>query len=283
MMIPLIDMRDVSYAYAEPRRRGERARPIAALDHADFAVWPGEYVALIGHNGSGKSTLARLGNALLVPTGGRVFVDGHDSRDPSTHPTIRAVVGMVFQNPDNQIVATTVVDDVAWALAARGWPRDVICARVSEALIAVGLADRRDWAPHHLSGGQRQRLAIAGLVALRPRCIIADEPTAQLDPLTRGEVVELLHRLNQAHGLAIVQVTHDLEEAALADRVVALERGRVVLNGPPSQVLGDLQRVRDLGIAIPKPLELVSRLRALGRAISPEALTIEALARELAP
>jgi energy-coupling factor transport system ATP-binding protein len=190
---------------------------------------------------------------------------------------------MVFQNPDNQIVATTVEDDVGWALAARGWPRDVIRARVSDALAAVGLADRRDWAPHHLSGGQRQRLAIAGIVALRPRCIIADEPTAQLDPLARREVVELLHRLNEEHGQAIVQVTHDLEEAALAGRVVALQRGRIVMNGPPSQVLGDLERLRDLGVAVPKPLELASRLRALGRAISPEALTIEALAHELAP
>ncbi len=282
MSTPLIAMRGVSYAYTPPPHRGQRVKSIIALDDVDFDVNQGEFVAVLGRNGSGKSTLARLCNALLVPTSGRVVVGGLDTRDPANAPGVRALVGMVFQNPDNQIIATVVEDDVAWALAARGLPTVEVRERVNLALAAVGLADRHDWAPHHLSGGQRQRLAIASVVALRPRCIVADESTAQLDPLARGDVVALLHRLNHVDGTTILQVTHDLEEAALADRVLVLDGGRIVLDGKPTVVLADHERLRRLALAIPEPWELAARLRALGRRISTDALTVDAIVQEIA-
>jgi energy-coupling factor transport system ATP-binding protein len=189
---------------------------------------------------------------------------------------------MIFQNPENQIIATVVEDDVAWALAARGWPAAEIRERVAAAMAAVGIEHLRGSPPHRLSGGQRQRVAIAGVMALRPRCLVADEPTSQLDPLSRREIVALLHQLNREHGLAIVQVTHLLEEAALAQRVIVLEKGQIVLAGSPRTVFADLDRLRRLGLAIPEPLALVARLRAAGWQIGPDALTVEAIARELA-
>ncbi len=186
-----------------------------------------------------------------------------------------------LQNPDNQIIATVVEDDVAWALTVRGLPVALIRERVEAALMAVGIADLRQRSPHKLSGGQRQRLAIAGVLALRPQCIIADEATSMLDPLSRQEIVLLLHQLNQQYGLTIIQVTHLLEEAALAQRVVVMERGQIVLEGTPAVVFADLERLRKLKLAIPEPIELASRLREAGLAISPEAITLEAIAREL--
>ncbi len=236
---------------------------------------------VLGHNGSGKSTLARHCNALLLPDSGRVLVMGCDTRDATKQRTIRECVGMIFQNPDNQIIATVVEDDVAWALTVRGLPVALIRERVEAALMAVGIADLRQRSPHKLSGGQRQRLAIAGVLALRPQCIIADEATSMLDPLSRQEIVLLLHQLNQQYGLTIIQVTHLLEEAALAQRVVVMERGEIVLEGTPAVVFADLERLRRLKLAIPEPIELASRLRQAGMAISSEAITLEAIAREL--
>lgn len=277
---PLLQLEDVTYRY--PGAATSRETP-PALDGLSLSVAPGEYVAVVGHNGSGKSTLARHCNALLVPDRGRVLVDGLDSRDPALRRAIRERVGMIFQNPDNGIIATVVADDVAWALAVRGLPAAEIRARVAEALEAVGIQDLRGQPPHVLSGGQRQRLAIAGVLALRPRCIVADEATALLDPASRGEITRLLHRLRRAHGLAVVQVTHLLEEAALAERVVVLERGQVALDGPPARVFADPERLRALKLAIPEPIALAARLRAAGVPLSPAALTPERIARELAP
>ncbi|HEU5367383.1 MAG TPA: ATP-binding cassette domain-containing protein, partial [Ktedonobacterales bacterium] len=204
---------DVTYQYPT-------AAPGAslALDHVSLRVRKGEYLALLGHNGSGKSTLVRHFNALVLPEEGRVLVDGLDTRVPANKRRVREMVGMIFYNPDNQIVATVVEDDVAWALAARGWSRAEIEERVNEALAMVGLEEQRHLSPHRLSGGQKQRLAIAGVLALRPACILADEVTALLDPLGRSDIQGLLRRLNREQGLTIVQVTHLLEEAALADR-----------------------------------------------------------------
>lgn len=271
---PLIDAECVTYRY--PARNGiTPAHP--AIDAVSLRVNPGEYVALLGHNGSGKSTLARLLNGLLVPADGHVRVLGHDTRERTRRRFVRERVGMIFSDPDSQIIATVVADDVAWGLAARGLPRDIIARRVDAALAAVGLADARGRAPHELSGGQRQRLAIAGVLALEPACIVADEVTAQLDPQARGEILSLLRELNRTRGLSVVAVTHLLEEAALADRVIVLEHGRIALEGAPAAVFADLNRLRALRLVVPEIALLGERLRRTGLAIPPDALTPEAL------
>jgi energy-coupling factor transport system ATP-binding protein len=277
----LIDIHQASYTYPGRASRSMPAQPVMALRDLSLRIAPGEYVALLGHNGSGKSTLARLCNGLLAPQSGRVLVAGLDTRVPAHHRAIRDRVGMIFQNPDNQIIATVVEDDVAWALAARGLPVNLIRERVGWALAAVGIADLGGWAPHKLSGGQRQRLAIAGVLALRPSALIADEATAMLDPLARQEIVALLRQLNREHGLAIIHATHLLEEVVAADRIVVLDHGRVVLDAPPSAIFADLARLQRLRLAIPPPIELAGRLRAAGLAIDPAALTVEAIAAEL--
>lgn len=269
----LLAVERVSYRYAHSRG-GEQTLPLA-LDEVTLHVRADEYVALLGHNGSGKSTLARLLNGLLLPTEGHVLVSGLDTRARAARGRIRELVGMIFSDPDNQIVATVVEDDIGWGLAARGWPLDEIRRRVDTALDAVGLAQSRGRPPHELSGGQRQRLAIAGVLVLEPACIVADEPTAQLDPRARDEMVALLHELNRTRGLAIVHVTHLLEEAALAERIVVLDGGKIALEGPPTTVFADLDRLRALRLVVPPLATLGERLRALGMAIPPEAVTPE--------
>jgi energy-coupling factor transport system ATP-binding protein len=279
---PLIRFEGVSFSYpTEPRRSGER-RAVAALKGIDLEVWPGEYIVVLGRNGSGKSTLARHCNALLLPTRGRVLVDGLDTLDPIARRPIRDRVGVIFQNPDNQIISTVVEDDVAWGLAARRWPVGEIRARVTEAMNAVGIADLREHSPHRLSGGQRQRVAIASALALRPSCLVADEPTALLNPVGRVEVAALLRRLNRELGLTIVHVTHLLEEAAEADRVVVMDEGTIAREGPPAAVFADLGWLRRLGLAIPEPIVLAERLRASGWTLAPTALTLEAIAEQIA-
>lgn len=282
MNTPLIDVQGITYTYPAQKTRKGQTQPVPALQDVSLQVQAGEYVALLGHNGSGKSTLARHCNALLIPTSGRVLVAGRDSSDLAQQRAIRDTVGMIFQNPDNQLIATVVEDDVAWALAVRGFSRAMIAERVEKALAAVGISELRELPPQRLSGGQRQRVAIAGVLALRPRCIIADEATAQLDPLSRAEITELLHDLNRRYGLTIIQVTHFLEEAALAERVVVMEQGHIVMEGVPAEVFADIERLRRLKLAIPEPVELAQRLRNAGLPISREALTVEAIAREIA-
>ncbi len=256
---------------------------VPALDNVSLQVKQGEFVVLLGHNGSGKSTLARQCNALLIPTSGLAAIVGRDTAIPTNWRAIRETVGMIFQNPDNQIIATVVEDDVAWALTVRGLPASEIEERVAWAMQAVGITHLRGLLPSKLSGGQRQRLAIAGVLALRPQCIIADEATAQLDPLSRQEIVALLHQLNKNYGLTIIQVTHLLEEAALAQRIVVMERGKIAMEGTPPQVFADLERLRALKLAIPEPIALAARLREAGFSISSDALTIETIAQELMP
>lgn len=280
---PLIDIQHINYTYPARNTRTGEIQPITALQDVSLQVQEGEYLVLLGHNGSGKSTLARNCNALLTPTSGRVLVAGLDTSEKANQRTIRDMVGMIFQNPDNQIIATVVEDDIAWALTVRGIPLSLINERVSSAMEAVGIAHLRGLPPHRLSGGQRQRLAIAGVLALRPQCIIADESTAQLDPLSRGEIVSLLHQLNQQHGITIIQVTHLLEEAALAQRIIVMEQGKLVMEGTPASVFANLERLRQLKLAIPEPIELAGRLRNVGIPLSPEALTVEAIAQEIMP
>ncbi len=279
---PLIDIQDITYTYPVRNTRAGELHPTQALKDVRLQVQQGEYLVLLGHNGSGKSTLARHCNALLTPGNGRVLVAGLDTSEKANLRTIRDMVGMIFQNPDNQIIATVVEDDIAWALTVRGLPIPLINERVTSAMEAVNITHLRGLPPHRLSGGQRQRLAIAGVLALRPRCIIADEATAQLDPLSRGEIVGLLHQLNRQFGLTIMHVTHLLEEAALAQRIIVMEHGKIVMEGTPASIFADLERLRQLKLAIPEPIELAVRLRHAGIFISPEALTVDAIAGEIA-
>jgi energy-coupling factor transport system ATP-binding protein len=276
---PALRVRDVSFAY--PQGSSDTEEPDVALEHITLDVLPGEYVALLGHNGSGKSTLSRLFNGLLSPTSGQVLVNGLDTADARNRARIRELVGMIFSDPDNQIIATVVEDDVAWGLAARGWPAPVIAVRVEQALDAVGLRDARGRPPHELSGGQRQRLAIAGVLALEPMCVVADEPTALLDPLARREMTSLLRQLNHDRGLTIVHVTHLLEEAAAADRIVILEDGRVALEGTPGSVFAQLDALRDLRLVIPDLAALTECLRLNGVEIPLTALSPVAVLRAL--
>lgn len=281
MMQPLIDIQAIRYAYPVQKKQREEP-PVSVLRDVTLQIAQGEYVVVLGHNGSGKSTLARHCNALLIPDRGRVLVVGLDTADVKKRHVIRDTVGMIFQNPDNQIIATLVEDDIAWGLTVRGFPLPVIRERVEEAMESVGIAELRKRAPQTLSGGQRQRLAIASVLALRPRCIIADEATSMLDPLSRREIVLLLHQLNEHHGLTVIQVTHLLEEAALAQRVIVMERGQVVLDVPPVTLFAHVERLRRLHLTIPEPIELAQRLRMSGMPIAQDALTLEAIAQEIA-
>jgi energy-coupling factor transport system ATP-binding protein len=280
---PFLQLERVTYSYAASSSHtaapaGASLAPApAALRDLTLTVAAGEYVAIVGHNGSGKSTLARLLNGLLLPQEGVVRVAGHDTRDAAAREEIRARVGMIFSDPDNQIIATVVEDDIAWSLAARGYPRHVIAEQVQVALSAVGLLEARGRSPHQLSGGQRQRLAIAGVLALEPACIVADEPTAQLDPRARAEVVALLAQLHRERGLTLIYVTHQLEEAALAERIVVLDAGRIALQGAPARMFADLDRLHALRLVVPEVARLGERLRALGVPIPPDTVAPEAL------
>jgi energy-coupling factor transport system ATP-binding protein len=278
---PLIDIQHISYTYPGHSLGNSQTEPVPALRDVSLQVQQGEYLAILGHNGSGKSTLARHCNALLTPDSGRVLVAGLDTGDKNNRRKIRDSVGMIFQNPDNQIIATVVEDDVAWSLTMRGFPASIIRERVEEALAAIGISELRQRPPNTLSGGQRQRLAIAAALALRPRCIIADEATAQLDPLSRQEIVALLHQLNRAYGLTIMHVTHLLEETVQADRIVIMEQGRIVLEDTPAAIFSDLERLRRFKLIIPESILLAARLREVGFAIAPNALTTEAIAQEI--
>jgi energy-coupling factor transport system ATP-binding protein len=283
---PLIELQDVTFRYpARAAGRQQQADGRPALDAVSVGFHSGEYIALLGHNGSGKSTLARMTNGLLLPTQGRVLVSGLDTKMPAARRRIRELVGMIFSDPDNQIIATLVEDDVAWGPAARGWPLDQIKERVDRALFAVGLEHLRGQPPSLLSGGQRQRLAIACVLALQPDCVVADEPTALLDPQARSEMVTLLHELCRHQGLTIIHATHLLEEAYLADRVIVLDHGQIVLTGTSGEVFSDLGRLRRLRLNVPEVALLGERLRSLGvevpvTALSPTAL-IEALAKQM--
>ena len=268
-----IHLERLSYAYPGAQE--------SALTDITLRIAQGEYVALLGHNGSGKSTLSRIIGGLIRPTSGRVSVAGMDTAVPTHRARMRQVIGMIFSDPDNQIVATVVEDDVGWGLAARGFAHEVIMQRTRAALTAVGLGSAYGLAPSELSGGQRQRLAIAGVLALEPSVLIADEPTAMLDPRSRVEISALLRQLNREHGLTVIHVTHLLEEAAAAHRVVALDGGRVALDATPAIAFDDLDRLRVLRLVIPDTAQLIERLRAAGIAAPSDALAPDALVRAL--
>jgi len=256
---------------------------VTALRNVDFRVRRGEFVAVIGPNGSGKSTLARHMNGLLLPTEGYLTVAGLDTRDPENLWSIRRMVGMVFQNPDNQIVATVVEEDVAFGPENLGVPSAEIRHRVDEALERVGLSDFKLHAPHLLSGGQKQRVAIAGALAMNPACLVLDEATAMLDPRGRQEVLGAVRRLNREEGLTVVHITHFMEEALAADRVLVMDRGSIVLEGTPAEVFSQGERLREIGLALPQVVEVRERLRRAGHRLPPSVLTVDELVEALCP
>ena len=263
-----IRFENVSFSYAPG---GGDANP--ALSGVSLDIEAGEFVAVLGRNGSGKSTLAKHINAILRPTVGRVTVDGLDTSDPDAVLGIRRGVGMVFQNPDNQIVATLVEEDVAFALENLGVPPPEIRERVDRALRDVGMYEFREYAPHKLSGGQKQRVAIAGVLAMRPRCIVFDEPTAMLDPAGRREVLDTIQSLRREYGVTVVLVTHHMDEAAVAGRVVVMNNGGVLTDGPPREVFCNANKLKDAGLEPPQTVSLLRGLREAGWGIDGGALT----------
>ena len=273
---PFIEIEGLEYAY--PLEVGEQ---ITALRGVNLTIKRGEFVALIGPNGSGKSTLARHLNALLLPTSGTVWVDGLSTSDPRHLGAIRQEVGMVFQNPDNQIIATTLEEDVAFGPENLGIPPDEIRRRVEAALAAVDLLDYRLHPPQMLSGGQKQRAAIAGALAARSSCIVFDEPTSMLDPLGRRQVMDTIRHLNTTEGLTILLITHSMSEAMLAQRVLVMGAGQIVLEGPPSQVFSRVERLRGLGLDVPPIAEIAHWLRSRGMGLPSPILTVEQMVEAL--
>ncbi|MDR2664683.1 MAG: energy-coupling factor transporter ATPase [Oscillospiraceae bacterium] len=254
-------------------REGEL--PPRVLDGVDLSVWRGQLVAVLGHNGSGKSTLARHFNALLAPVCGRVLVDGMDTSDEKLTLDIRRHVGMVFQNPDNQIVASVVEEDVAFAPENLGYPSDEIRARVDGALRTVGMYEYAKHAPHLLSGGQKQRVAIAGVLAMEPKCVVFDEPTAMLDPRGRESVVNIIRSLCDDLGVTVVLITHHMEEAILADRIVVMSEGRVVMDGRPREIFTQPDALQGYGLGVPETVSLLRGLREDGFDVPLGALTAD--------
>lgn len=270
-----IEVRNVGYVYGKDKKQ----KP--ALHDISISIKKGEFVAILGENGSGKSTFARLLNALLIPTEGDVYINGMNTKDSRRTWDIRQNVGMVFQNPDNQLVATVVEDDVAFGPENLGVPQSEIRERVDMALKAVDMYEHRLREPYRLSGGQKQRVAIAGIIAMKPKCIVLDEPTAMLDPLGRAEVMETIMKLNRADGITIILITHFMEEAVLADRVIVMNKGEIKMDGTPKEVLEDVERIRAFGLDVPQVTELAYLLRQSGVDIRPEILTVDEMVESL--
>ena len=253
-----------------------------ALRGVDVTIERGSFVVILGHNGSGKSTLAKTFNAVLLPSGGKVYVEGMDTMDESLLLEIRRRVGMVFQNPDNQIVANVVEEDVAFAPENLGVPSDEIRKRVDDALEAVGMTQFVKHAPHLLSGGQKQRIAIAGVLAMKPECIVLDEATAMLDPIGRREVLAAVEKLNREQGITVVLITHHMNEAEHADRVIVMNDGLVVMDGKPREVFTRKKELEDIGLAVPDTVSLLFSLREAGMDVPVDAITVEKCADVIA-
>ena len=265
-----ISLQNVTFKYDE---QDPGARPV--LDDVSFEVDKGAFVAVLGHNGSGKSTVAKHLNAMLTPESGKVFIDGMDTSDEALTYEIRRKVGLVLQNPDNQLVASIVEEDVAFGPENLGVPSDEIRQRVDEALKAVDMYEYRLKAPHKLSGGQKQRVAIAGIIAMKPDCIVLDEPTAMLDPKGRAEVMSTIRKLNRENGITVVMITHYMEEAVLADRVFVMDSGRMLISGAPGEVFSQVELMKKHRLDVPQATELCYKLRACGVRLDSLPLTEE--------
>lgn len=260
----MIRTENLVYEYEKHDDEGNVVGMQRAIDDVGLHIKPGQFIAILGHNGSGKSTLAKHMNAILVPTGGTMWVDGKDTKKEENLWDVRQSAGMVFQNPDNQIVATVVEEDVAFALENLGVPPAEIRARIDEAMQMSGIYKHREKAPHKLSGGQKQRVAIAGVIAMRPDCLVLDEATAMLDPRGREKVMETIHHLNKDFGITVVSITHYMEEAAQADRVLVMSEGHVVMEGTPKEVFSQTEKVRALRLDVPQAAELRDELVKAG-------------------
>ncbi|MCI8813082.1 MAG: energy-coupling factor transporter ATPase [Oscillibacter sp.] len=277
-MNEMIETESLRFAYPAD----EGGEPVFALRGVDLTIEKGSFVVVLGHNGSGKSTLAKTFNAVLLPAGGKVYVEGMDTLDDSLLLAVRQRVGMVFQNPDNQIVANVVEEDVAFAPENLGVPSEEIRQRVDDALRTVGMYEFVRHAPHLLSGGQKQRIAIAGVLAMEPECIVLDEATAMLDPVGRKEVLSTVHRLNREKGITVVLITHHMNEAEEADRVIVMDDGKVAMDGTPAEVFTQVSDLRHMGLTVPDTVDLLDRLRRCGIDVPLDALTVEACADAIA-
>lgn len=277
-MTAMIETESLRFAY--PADEGEK--PVYALRGVDLTIDKGSFVVILGHNGSGKSTLAKTFNAVLLPAGGKVWVEGMDTLNQDLLLAVRQRVGMVFQNPDNQIVANVVEEDVAFAPENLGVPTEEIRERVDAALASVGMSEFVTHAPHLLSGGQKQRIAIAGVIAMEPACVVLDEATAMLDPTGRREVLTAVHRLNKEKDITVVLITHHMNEAEGADRVIVMDDGRIALDGTPEEVFAEVKDLRHMGLTVPDTVDLLDRLRNDGWDLPLDALSVDACAEAIA-
>lgn len=264
MQEKIISAENVDFHYSNEFEENENVPVKQVLKGVSLDIKKGEFVAVLGHNGSGKSTVAKHMNAILLPCGGKVYVDGIDTSDEERLFDIRQRVGMVFQNPDNQIVATIVEEDVAFALENLGVPPDEMRERVDDALKSVGMYEYREHSPHQLSGGQKQRVAIAGIIAMRPDCIVLDEPTAMLDPHGRRSVLKTIRKLNREFGITIVLITHYMDEAAQADRIVVMDNGEILMDNVPKEVFSNVELMKKIGLDVPQVTELMYLLGQSG-------------------
>ena len=265
----MIECFDLEYKYiSEDKER-------LAIDKVSFNIKPGEFIVILGRNGSGKSTIAKHMNSILLPSGGKMYLDGMDTSDLSKTWEIRNKAGMVFQNPDNQIVATIVEEDVAFGPENLGIEPSEIRKRVDDALKTVDMYDYRKHAPHLLSGGQKQRIAIAGIIAMRPQCIILDEPTAMLDPSGRKEVLDTIKNLNKTYGITIILITHFMEEAIEANKIIVMDKGKLLMEGIPKDIFSNVEKLKSIGLDVPQVTELAYELNKSGLDINLDILTID--------
>ena len=277
----IVKAKDLTFEYIRRDEEGNVEGITTAVDHVNMDIQPGEFIAILGHNGSGKSTFAKHINALLFPTEGTILVDGLDTSDEDNVMDVRQRAGMVFQNPDNQIICTLVEEEVGFGPENIGVPTEEIWERVAASLKAVGMYQYRKASPNKLSGGQKQRVAIAGIVAMKPKCIILDEPTAMLDPHGRADVMRVLHELNRKEGVTVILITHYMEEVIDADRVFVMDEGKVVMEGTPRQIFSRVEELKQLRLDVPQVTELAYELSRSGVSIRSGILTNQVLIVEL--
>lgn len=271
----IIEVKNVTYEYTDEEKT------FAAVKNLSLNIERGSFTVILGHNGSGKSTLAKMLNGLNKPTSGDVFADGINTKDEKTEIEVKRKVGMVFQNPDNQIIASIVEEDVAFGPENLGIPPKEIEKRVEDALKAVDMWEFRKSTPHHLSGGQKQRIAIAGIIAMQPECLVLDEPTAMLDPKGRAEIISTLHRLNQDKGITVVLITHYMEEAENADRVIVMNDGEIIADDKPKVIFSDVERLKKVGLDVPQTAELLYNLKKNGFNVDTHAISIKEAAEQI--